>query len=97
MTRKIRNGKESVNMNYEAKHEKKEVTYGMEPMPDEFYKARIKTLEKENLDLHKEIEALEDKVHKLQGVIGEMNDAIVALEDKEQKLKAAYLEVKLGV
>lgn len=90
--------KESVNMdNYEGKHEKKELTYGMEPMPDEFYKARIKTLEKENLELNREIEALEDKVQKLQGVIGEMNDIIAGLEAANEKLKAAYLEVKLGV
>ena len=43
-----------------GKHDKVEpaTTFSWSPMPDEYYKARIKTLEKENLKLGKENDQL---------------------------------------
>lgn len=42
-----------------GKHDKKEqTTFSWQPMPDEFYKARIKALEKETLKLGKENDQL---------------------------------------
>lgn len=42
-----------------GKHDKKEeqtTVFSWQPMPDDWYKARIQTLEKENLELRKQIE-----------------------------------------
>lgn len=38
-----------------GKHDKKEINFSWDPMPDEFYKARISTLEKENARLRQEL------------------------------------------
>ena len=57
MTKRIREER-SVNM---GKHDKVEpvTTFSWQPMPDEWYKARIETLEKENLRLAEENKRLE--------------------------------------
>jgi archaellum component FlaC len=45
-----------------GKHDmKNEVKFSWEPMPDDFYRARITTLEKENLALREKIGELEKK------------------------------------
>lgn len=51
-----------------GRHDKKTVKFSWEPMPDDFYKARINTLEKENARLH-------EKVAELEAVITEMEHA----------------------
>ena len=70
-----------------GKHEKKEehiLTANV--MPDDFYKARIKTLEKENRELAKEVEALEDKEQKLRGCILEMREEMASLKEFKSKI-----------
>lgn len=69
--------------------------YRYEPPKDEFYKARITTLEKENRELSKEVEALEHNELKLQGVIGEYKDEIDALKIKVKMLEDAVLKAAL--
>ena len=39
-----------------GKHDKQATNFSWDPMPDDFYKARIKTLEQENLKLAEEVE-----------------------------------------
>ena len=62
--------------------EVREILISAETKPDEWYKARITTLEKENLGLVKELEASEDKIDKLNGVIDEYKNDIADLEAK---------------
>ena len=95
MTRKIREER-SVNMsNYEGKHEKQEINFSWNPMPDEWYKARIKTLEKENRDLSREVEALEHREQMLQGCIMELKSDIEELIERNRKLEAVVLKAAL--
>ena len=56
-------------------------------MPDAWYKARIKQLEGEYMRLNQEIQALEDKEDKLNGVINELHEAIAELEVENTKLR----------
>ena len=64
--------------------------FSWNPMPDEFYKARIETLERECRSKDKEIEALEHDIEMLKGVIGE-------LKDENDKLSKALGRVVAGV
>lgn len=57
MTKKIR--ERSVNM---GKHDK-QTTFSWQPMPDEWYKARIETLEKENQKLSERVKELEKTLY----------------------------------
>ena len=56
-------------------------------MPDAWYKARIKQLEGEYMRLNQEIQALEDKEEKLNGVIDELKEDIAELEKENNKLR----------
>ena len=62
---------------------------------DEFYKARITTLEKENQELNREVEALEKNEQMLQGCIGEYKDEIDALKLKVKMLEDAIVKAAL--
>jgi hypothetical protein len=50
-------------------HAKTEMTFSWQPMPDEWYKARIKTLEQENNKLAEKLEKAERFVNYLQSKI----------------------------
>ena len=54
---------------------------------DDYYRARIKQLEAEVAGLNRDIQALEDKEEKLNGVINELHQAIKELDYENQKLK----------
>jgi len=54
---------------------------------DDYYRARIKQLEAEVAGLSRDIQALEDKEEKLNGVINELHEAITALEIENTKLR----------
>lgn len=72
-----------------GKHDMKTISF--DPAPDEFYKARINALEKDNAELNREVEALEHKIEMLQGCIAEYNDENNAL--KAALVRAALREV----
>lgn len=91
MTRKIREER-SVNM---GKHDKKETSFAWQPMPDEFYKARIETLERENLSKDREIEALEHDIEMLKGCIGELKTDMGDLILENQSLRDAVVRAAL--
>lgn len=91
-----------------GKHYKKEVkqeavNFSWDPMPDEFYKARIKTLEKENLKLSEKLtekeksigvyEAAMDYQEVVQnGISSEYEDL---LNEKDEEIAALKLEIKM--
>lgn len=53
-----------------GKHDKQESTiFSWSPMPDEWYRARISTLEKENLALREKVNNLEKEIGKLELII----------------------------
>ena len=91
MTKKIREER-SVNM---GKHDKQEVNFSWNPMPDEFYKARIKTLEKENRDLSREVEALEHDIEMLKGCINELKTDMGDLILENNSLRDAVVRAAL--
>ena len=66
-----------------------------DPPNDEYYKARISTLEKENQELNREVEALEKNEQMLQGCIGEYKDEIDALKMKVKMLEDAIVKAAL--
>lgn len=78
-----------------GKHDKQEVKFSWNPMPDEFYKARIQTLEKENLSKDKEIEALEHDIEMLKGVINELKTDISDLILENSSLRDAVVRAAL--
>lgn len=79
-----------------GKHDKKEQTvFTWEPMPDEFYKARIETLERENLAKDKEIEALEHQVEMLKECINELKTDMGDLILENNSLKDAVVRAAL--
>lgn len=90
MTRKIREER-SVNM---GKHDK-QTNFNWNPMPDEFYKARIETLERENLSKDKEIEALEHDIEMLKGCINELKADMGDLILENQSLRDAVVRAAL--
>ena len=64
-----------------AKHEKHDTKFAWEPPKDDFYKARINTLERENLALHEKIVDLEKEIGRLELIIDhdeEINSGISA-------------------
>ena len=82
-----------------GKHDKQGINFSWNPMPDEWYKARIETLEKENLAKDKEIEALEHNIEKLNGCINElridMGDLILENNSlRDAVVRAALREVE---
>ena len=82
-----------------GKHDKQDTTFSWQPMPNEWYEARIKQLEDENRKLNKEIEALEYKEEMLKGCIGELKsdmDDLIADKERLEKavLRAALREVE---
>lgn len=82
-TKKIREER-SVNM---GKHDKTEMNFSWQPMPDEWYKARIKTLEQENNKLAEQLEKAEGFVNYLQSKI----------ESDEQRHKESINELKIDM
>lgn len=90
-----------------GKHDmKNEVKFSWEPMPDDFYKARITTLEKENLALREKIIELEksvgtyelvvdntDEMHT--NVVCELQDTIMDLQEQIYDLKEALVRAAL--
>ena len=84
-----------------GKHDKKEeqvTRFSWQPMPDEFYKARISTLEKENVRLREELLNKErsiggyelaidhqDEIH--DGIIGEYQQLLDEKDDEIEVLK----------
>ena len=64
-------------------------------MPDEYYKARIKKLELENLAKDKEIEALEHNIEMLNGCIGELRSDLGDLILENSSLKDAVVRAAL--
>lgn len=82
-------------MAYEGKHDKKDINFSWNPMPDEFYKARIQTLEKENLAKDKEIEALEQDIEMLRGIIGELKTDMGDLILENNSLRDAVVRAAL--
>ena len=77
-----------------GKHDIK-TEFKWEPMPDEFYKARIETLEREGRDKDKEIEALEHDIDMLKGVIGELKTDMGDLILENQSLRDAVVRAAL--
>ena len=74
------------------------IEFKWEPMPDEYYKARINTLERENLALHKKIEELEKSIGIAEiamehqetisdGISNELNEIIKEKDDEIEVLK----------
>lgn len=59
----------------EGKHDIKELTY--EPLKDDFYKARISTLEKENLQLRAELEKRASWVIRLREENTKLREALI--------------------
>ena len=86
-----------------GKHDKKapegtidpRTNFRWEPMPDEFYKARIETLEREHKEKDKEIEALEHDIEMLKGVIGELKTDMGDLILENQSLRDAVVRAAL--
>ena len=70
-------------------------TFSWQPMPDEFYKARIETLERENLSKDKEIEALEHDNKMLKGCINELKTDMGDLILENQSLRDAVVRAAL--
>ena len=64
-------------------------------MPDEFYKARIETLERESRSKDREIETLEHNVEMLKGVIGELKTDMGDLILENQSLRDAVVRAAL--
>ena len=69
--------------------------FSWNPMPDEFYKARIETLERENRSKDKEIEALEHDIEMLKGVIGELKTDMGDLILENNSLRDAVVRAAL--
>ena len=78
-----------------GKHEKKEINFSWDPMPDEWYKARISTLEKEGLEKDKEIEALEHQIEMLNGCINELRTDMGDLILENNGLRDAVVRAAL--
>ena len=66
-----------------------------DPPKNEWYEARIRTLEKENADLNRELEAMKKNVDRLYGAIAEMNETTAELDAENAKLKAALVRAAL--
>lgn len=86
-----RNGRKENTM---GKHDK-QTNFNWNPMPDEFYKARIETLERENLSKDKEIEALENDIEMLKGCINELKADMGDLILENQSLRDAVVRAAL--
>ena len=82
----------SVNM---GKHDKQEMNFSWQPMPDEWYKARISTLEKEGLEKDKEIEKLKTAIEKLQSSLMEMRTDMGDLILENNSLRDAVVRAAL--
>ena len=78
-----------------GKHEKKEINFSWDPMPDEFYKARIENLERENRSKDKEIEALAQEIETLKGCINELKTDMGDLILENQNLRDAVVRAAL--
>ena len=84
------------------------IEFKWEPMPDEYYKARINTLERENLALHKKIEELEKNIgiaemameHQetvCDGISNELNEIIDQKNDEIEVLKGQIRMLKEAI
>ena len=84
-----------------GKHDK--VTFSWEPPKDEFYKARINTLERENLKLNQRIAELETKIGNYElvveqqevissGITSEYEDL---LEEKNDEIEVLQGQIKM--
>ena len=89
-----------------GKHYKKEdqtTVFSWQPMPDEFYKARIKTLEKENLKLSEKLTEKEKSIGVYEAVIdhqevvqnGISSEYEDLLNEKDEEIAALKLEIKM--
>ena len=82
MTRKIR---EERSVNMDGKHFKPEsetIVLTSEVKTDDYYKAKINQLESDIRNLHREVQALEDKENKLHGVIDELKEENIKLREE---------------
>ena len=81
-----------------GRHDKKIVKLSFEPMPDDFYKARINTLEKENVRLQEKVAELNkatgiaelamdqhDEIHT--GIVAELKEELACKDNEIEKLK----------
>ena len=86
-----------------GKHDKQETNFTWQPMPDDFYKARIKSLESENLKLHEKIAEYEkaaginelamdhqDEVHN--GIVAEFEEL---LDEKDEEIAVLKGQIKM--
>lgn len=86
-----------------GKHDKGETEFRWEPPKDDFYRARIKTLERENLALHKKVEELRsglgtyelvvdhlDEIHN--GIVNEYQEL---LEEKDGEIAALKVQINM--
>ena len=78
-----------------GKHDKQEINFSWNPMPDEWYKARISTLEKEGLEKDKEIEKLKNAIEKLQSSLMEMRTDMGDLILENNSLRDAVVRAAL--
>jgi hypothetical protein len=80
-----------------GKHDRREeyTKFSWQPMPDEFYKARIETLERENLTKDKEIEALGHDIEMLKGCINELKSDMGDLILENNSLRDAVVRAAL--
>ncbi len=78
-----------------GKHDRQETIFSWEPPKDEFYKARIETLERENLTKDKEIDSLEHKVEMLKECINELKIDQGDLILENQSLRDAVVRAAL--
>ena len=78
-----------------GKHDKTETNFSWQPMPDEWYKARIKALEKEGLEKDKEIENLKDVIEKLQSSVMELRTDMGDLILENNGLRDAVVRAAL--
>ena len=73
------------------KHEENTTTFAWQPMPDDWYKARISALERENLELKAENEAKDKSIIGYERVIDHI-DASHDAEIEEYQARIKVLE-----
>lgn len=92
-----------------GKHDKQQAHFSWNPAPDDFYKARISVLEKENLKLHERVRELEMALGNMElvvehgenvsdGINNELKDIIAEKDAEIETLQEALLNAvtKLG-
>ena len=95
--------KKETNFQWEApelpkKEEKKEavVTISYDPPKDEFYKARIRTLEKENCSLNETLDEARQCIRDMRKESAYLRETVEEQKNEIEKLKAALVRVVIS-